>query len=60
MFPRLSLVWQLPHFAFTNGSVTGMPSSGCCACAGIAANKTAKAAETASFVIMLSLCSHGL
>src|SRR5262245_37988144 len=27
MFPRSSLVWQLPHFAFTNGSVTGLPSS---------------------------------
>src|SRR2546422_6979650 len=67
-FPFSSLVWQVPHFAITSGSVTGMPSSGfswaagaaaggppgACACAKLATSKTARAAKPASFVIVLS------
>src|SRR5262245_33362112 len=67
-FPLSSFVWQVPHFAITSGSVTGMPSSGftsaagavcglagACDCTDATANKTTREAKPASFFIIL-LC----
>src|SRR5262249_53338628 len=65
-FPLSSLLWQVPHFAITSGSATGMPSSGftsadaaggvpgACASIGITPNKARSVTKAATFAILLS------